>query len=53
MLTHTGTQTIYSERLILRRFELSDTDAVFRNWASDEYLQKMYTSIISLSKIVF
>ena len=43
MLTHTGTQTIYSERLILRRFELSDTDAVFRNWASDEYLQKMYS----------
>ena len=24
-----------TERLILRRFELSDADAMFQNWASD------------------
>ena len=36
MLTHNGTQTIETERLILRRFEYSDCDAVFTNWASDE-----------------
>ena len=43
MLTHTGTQTIETERLILRRFEYTDCDAVFRNWASDENVQKMYS----------
>ncbi|WP_297959128.1 GNAT family N-acetyltransferase [uncultured Ruminococcus sp.] len=43
MLTHNGTQTIETERLILRRFEYTDCDAVFRNWASDENVQKMYS----------
>ena len=43
MLTHNGTQTIETERLILRRFEYSDCDAVFTNWASDENVQKMYS----------
>lgn len=43
MLTHTGTVTIETERLILRRFEYSDCGAVFRNWASDENVQKMYS----------
>lgn len=43
MLTHIGTQTIETERLILRPFEYSDCDAVFKNWASDEKVQKMYS----------
>ncbi|MBR4626580.1 MAG: GNAT family N-acetyltransferase [Ruminococcus sp.] len=43
MLTHNGTQTIQTERLILRRFEYSDCDAVFRNWASDEKVQSLYS----------
>lgn len=43
MLTHTGTQTIETERLILRRFEYSDCEAVLRNWAGDENVQKMYS----------
>lgn len=43
MLTHTGTQTIETERLILRRFEYSDCGSVFANWASDEEVQKMYS----------
>ena len=43
MLTHTGTQNIETERLILRRFEYSDCDAVFKNWASDEELQSLYS----------
>lgn len=42
MLTHTGTQTIETERLTLRRFEHSDREAVLRNWASDENVQFMY-----------
>ena len=43
MLTHVGTQTIETERLILRKFEYTDCDAVFKNWASDEKVQIMYS----------
>ncbi len=35
MLTHKGTRTIKTERLILRRFALSDAQAIYENWASD------------------
>ena len=42
-MENTGTRTIDTERLILRRFEYEDTDAVFKNWASDENVQKMYS----------
>jgi ribosomal-protein-alanine N-acetyltransferase len=34
-MTHKGTITLETERLILRRFELSDAEAMFRNWAND------------------
>ena len=34
-MNHIGTQTIETDRLILRRFELSDAQAMFDNWASD------------------
>lgn len=34
-MDHIGTQTIETNRLILRRFELSDARAMFDNWASD------------------
>jgi ribosomal-protein-alanine N-acetyltransferase len=40
MLTHKGTQTIETERLILRRFELADADAIFNNWANDDEVTK-------------
>ncbi|MBQ5338115.1 MAG: GNAT family N-acetyltransferase [Oscillospiraceae bacterium] len=43
MLTHTGTNTIETERLILRRFACSDDAAVLKNWASDAHLQAMYS----------
>lgn len=42
-LQHIGTQTIETGRLILRRFSYDDTENVFKNWASDERLQKMYS----------
>ncbi len=32
MLTHIGTDTIETERLILRRFEYSDAGAMLKNW---------------------
>jgi [ribosomal protein S5]-alanine N-acetyltransferase len=36
MLTHTGTRTIRTERLVLRRFTSGDAPAFFTNWAGDE-----------------
>lgn len=35
MLQHKGTQTIETERLLLRRFTEDDAEAVFANWMSD------------------
>jgi len=31
MLTHTGTQTIETERLTLRKFTIDDADDMFKN----------------------
>jgi ribosomal-protein-alanine N-acetyltransferase len=36
MLTHKGTQTLTTERLVLRRLTPADADAAFANWLSDE-----------------
>ena len=35
MITHKGTQTIHTKRLILRKFTIDDAQAM-KNWASDE-----------------
>ena len=35
MLTPIGTQTIETERLILRRFSYSDIDSMLCNWIAD------------------
>ena len=35
-MKHAGTQTIKTERLTLRRFELTDAEAMFNNWANDD-----------------
>lgn len=43
MLTHVGTETIETERLILRRFEYSDNEAMRKYWISDEKIQSMYS----------
>lgn len=43
MLTHKGTQTIETERLILRRFRPSDARPMFENWASDPEVTKFLT----------
>ena len=39
-MNHTGTQYIETDRLILRRFEQSDAQAMFGNWASDDEVTK-------------
>lgn len=43
MLTHKGTQTIVTERLVLRRFRQEDAQAMFENWASDDEVTKYMT----------
>ena len=57
MLTHKGTKTIITERLILRKFELGDEIQVFNNWTSDEEVTKYltwnhHTSILETEKIL-
>ena len=43
MLTHKGTHTIETPRLILRRAVLEDAEPMFRNWASDPEVTKFLT----------
>lgn len=43
MITHKGTQTIHTERLILRKFTVDDAQAMFENWASDEKVTRYLT----------
>ena len=40
MLAHKGTQTIYTERLVLRRFTVDDAQAMYDNWANDERVSR-------------
>ncbi|MBQ8001682.1 MAG: GNAT family N-acetyltransferase [Ruminococcus sp.] len=43
MLTHKGTQTIKTERLVLRQFTPEDAQAMYNNWAKDERVTKFLT----------
>lgn len=40
MLTHKGTQTINTDRLLLRRLEVADAEDMFKNWATDTEVTK-------------
>lgn len=42
MLSGIGTQTIETERLILRKFSYQDNDNMRKNWISDGRLQSLY-----------
>lgn len=42
MLTHVGTQTIETSRLILRPFAYTDSASMLKNWVADERVQFMY-----------
>lgn len=50
MLTHTGTTTIKTDRLILRRFEYTDDDAMLKYWIADEKIQSMYSEPVYTTK---
>ena len=43
MLTHKGTQTIETPRLILRKARMEDAEPMFRNWANDTEVTKYLT----------
>ncbi len=43
MLTHKGTHMLETSRLILRKAQREDAEAMFRNWASDPEVTKFLT----------
>ncbi len=43
MLTHKGTQTLHTPRLLLRRIQMEDAQAMYDNWASDPEVTKFLT----------
>lgn len=42
-MRHIGTQPIQTPRLLLRRYTLDDTDAMYDNWASDDRVTRTLT----------
>lgn len=43
IMKHKGTKEIVTENLILRKFELTDGEAMYRNWANDSEVTKFLT----------
>lgn len=50
MLTHVGTQTIETDRLILRQYAYQDDDAMLKYWVADEKIQSLYSEPIYTTK---
>lgn len=50
MLNHIGTQTIETERLILRQFKYTDDTAMLKYWIADEKIQSMYSEPVYTTK---
>ena len=50
MLNHIGTQTIETDRLILRQFKYSDDDAMLKYWIADENIQSLYSEPVYTTK---
>ncbi|WP_313341083.1 GNAT family N-acetyltransferase [Sedimentibacter sp.] len=42
-MNHLGTKTIETERLILRKFELTDVEEMYNNWANDDDVTRYIT----------
>lgn len=55
-MTHKGTVTLQTERLILRRFTIDDAEAMYNNWANDPEVTKFLMwqphTDVSVSKAV-
>ncbi len=50
MLTHIGSNTIETDRLILRKFEYTDDDDMLKYWVADERIQSLYFEPVYVSK---
>lgn len=50
MLTHIGTHTIETKRLILRRFTYKDNEAMLKHWIADEKIQSLYSEPVYTTK---
>lgn len=50
MLTHIGTHTIETERLILRRFNYTDDEDMLQYWVADERIQSLYSEPVYTTK---
>ena len=50
MFDHIGTQTIETERLVLRKFKVGDAVDMFNNWASNPKIQLEYGEPVYSSK---
>ncbi len=50
MFKHIGTQTIETERLVLRQFKDGDADDMYNNWASNPKVQLEYGEPVYSSK---
>lgn len=50
MLTHIGTETIETDRLILRKFQYTDDDAMLKYWIADEKIQSLYSEPVYTTK---
>ncbi len=49
-LTNVGTQTIETERLVLRKFRYDDDDAMLKYWVADEKIQALYSEPVYKTK---
>jgi ribosomal-protein-alanine N-acetyltransferase len=56
IMNHLGTVSLETERLILRKFKLSDAEALYNNWANDSEVTKFLTwpthTSVEISEIV-
>lgn len=50
MLNHCGTQTLESDRLILRQFEYSDNEDMLINWVGDPKIQSLISEPVYTTK---
>lgn len=50
MLKHVGTNTIETDRLILRQFEYTDDEAMLKYWIADEKIQSLYREPVYSTK---
>lgn len=49
-MKHCGTNTIETERLVLRRFRYTDDEAMLAYWIADEKIQSMYMEPVYTTK---